>query len=250
MQQHDALLAPASDVSDDTWWDQMNDNVLQHPPHLPLIAPSILAADFGRLADEAADVAAQGADLLHVDIMDGHFVPNLTMGPDIVMALAKACNLMQDVHLMVSNPDEHIESFCKAGARNLTFHIEVRHGPHAIDLIKRIHDLGCSAGVSLNPGTPVEMLEDVLPIADMILVMSVVPGYTGQQFMPEVLNKIRWLRHELKPSQRLEIDGGIGIRTAHQALEAGADVLVAGAAIFRNPERAQTIKLLRGDYPK
>jgi len=228
----------------------MNDNVLQHPPHLPLIAPSILAADFGRLAEEAADVAAQGADLLHIDIMDGHFVPNLTMGPDIVMALAKACKLMQDVHLMVSNPDEHIESFCKAGAKNLTFHIEVRNGQHAVDLIKRIHDLGCSAGVSLNPATPVEMLEDVLPIADMILVMSVVPGYTGQQFMPEVLNKVRWLRHELNPSQRLEIDGGIGIRTAHQALEAGADVLVAGAAIFRNPERAQTIKLLRGDYPK
>src|SRR3982750_167415 len=157
--------------------------------------------------------------------MAGHFVPNLTMGPDIVMALARSCKLMQDVHLMVSNPDEHIESFCKAGAKNLTFHIEVRHGSHAVDLIKRIHDLGCSAGVSLNPATPVDMLEDILPLADMILVMSVVPGYTGQQFMPEVLNKARWLRHELKPSQRLEIDGGIGIRTAHQALEAGADVL-------------------------
>jgi ribulose-phosphate 3-epimerase len=244
------LDTPAPGRDEQEWWDDMNENVFQHPPHLPLIAPSILAADFGRLADEARDVERHGADLLHVDIMDGHFVPNLTMGPDIVMALAKASRLMQDVHLMVSNPDEHIESFCKAGAKNLTFHIEVRGGDAAVDLIKRIHDLGCSAGVSLNPGTPVELLDPVIPHADMILVMSVVPGFTGQQFMPEVLNKVRFLRHELKPSQRLEIDGGIGIRTAHQALEAGADVLVAGAAIFRNPERAQTIKLLRGDYPK
>jgi ribulose-phosphate 3-epimerase len=240
----------AGGVDHDDWWDQMNENVLQHPPHLPLIAPSILAADFSRLGAEAADVEKQGADLLHVDIMDGHFVPNLTMGPDIVMALAKSCGLMQDVHLMVSNPDEHIEAFCKAGAKNLTFHIEVRHGAAAVDLIKRIHDLGCSAGVSLNPDTPVEDLTEILPLADMILVMSVVPGFTGQAFMPEVLNKVRFLRHELGPHQRLEVDGGIGIRTAHQALEAGADVLVAGAAIFRNPERAQTIKLLRGDYPK
>ena len=244
------LDTPAPGRDEQEWWDDMNENVFQHPPHLPLIAPSILAADFGRLADEARDVERHGADLLHVDIMDGHFVPNLTMGPDIVMALAKASRLMQDVHLMVSNPDEHIESFCKAGAKNLTFHIEVRGGDAAVDLIKRIHDLGCSAGVSLNPGTPVELLDPVIPHADMILVMSVVPGFTGQQFMPEVLNKVRFLRHELKPSQQLEIDGGIGIRTAHQALEAGADVLVAGAAIFRNPERAQTIKLLRGDYPK
>lgn len=253
MHTHEALLAPvsvATERTDDAWWEHMNSNVLQHPPHLPLIAPSILAADFARLGEEAADVEKHGADLLHIDIMDGHFVPNLTMGPDIVMALARSCKLMQDVHLMVSNPDEHIDAFCKAGAKNLTFHIEVRHGPHALDLIKRIHDLGCTAGVSINPATPVEALDEVLPHADLILVMSVVPGYTGQSFMPETLNKVRFLRHELNPSQRLQIDGGIGIRTAHQALEAGADVLVAGAAIFRNPERAQTIKLLRGDYPK
>ncbi|HEY4329445.1 MAG TPA: ribulose-phosphate 3-epimerase [Phycisphaerae bacterium] len=232
------------------WWHDMNKNVFQQPPHLPLIAPSILAADFARLGAEAADVEKQGADLLHVDIMDGHFVPNLTMGPDIVMALARTCGLMQDVHLMVSNPDELVQLFAQAGAKNLTFHIEVRSGDAAVDLIKRIHDLGCSAGVSLNPATPVEDLSSVLSVADMILVMSVVPGFTGQAFMPEVLDKVRFLRHELGPHQRLQIDGGIGIRTAHQALEAGADVLVAGAAVFRNPERAQTIKLLRGDYPK
>jgi ribulose-phosphate 3-epimerase len=225
-------------------------NVFVHPPHLPLIAPSILAADFAKLGAEAADVERCGADLLHVDIMDGHFVPNLTMGPDIVMALARSCGLMLDVHLMVSNPDEHIEAFAKAGAKNLTFHIEVRQGASAVDMIQRIHDLGCTAGVSLNPATPVETLAPILKLADIILVMSVVPGFTGQGFMPEVLDKVRYLRQALGAQQRLEIDGGIGIRTAHEALEAGADVLVAGAAVFRNPQRAQTIKLLRGDYPK
>ena len=230
--------------------DEMVDNVFQHPPHLPLIAPSILAADFARLGPEAADVERAGADLLHVDIMDGHFVPNLTMGPDIVEALSRSCGLMMDVHLMVSNPVDHIESFCKAGGKNLTFHIEVSQGAAAVDLIKRIHDFGCTAGVSLKPQTPVSALAAVLPIADLILVMSVEPGFTGQAFMPEMLEKVRFLRHELGPHQRLEIDGGIGIRTAHQALEAGADVLVAGAAIFRNPQRCETIKLLRGDYPK
>ena len=237
-------------IQEDQLADDMAENVFQRPPHLPLIAPSILAADFARLGEEAADVERCGADLLHIDIMDGHFVPNLTMGPDIVMALARTCNLMQDVHLMVSNPDEHIDLFAAAGAKNLTFHIEVRHGESALDLIKRIHDLGCTAGISLNPATPVEDLYPVLPQADLILVMSVVPGFTGQAFMPQTLDKVRELRHRLAPHQRLEIDGGIGIRTAHAALEAGADVLVAGAAVFRNPQRAETIKLLRGDYPK
>jgi len=233
--------------------DEMSENVFQHPPHLPLIAPSILASDFSRLGAEAADVERAGADLLHVDIMDGHFVPNLTMGPDIVEALARSCGLMLDIHLMVSNPADHIESFAKAGGKNMTFHIEVTQGNSgaaAVDLIKRLHDLGCTAGVSLKPQTPVSALAAVLPHADLILVMSVEPGFTGQAFMPEMLEKVRFLRHELGPHQRLEIDGGIGIRTAHQALEAGADVLVAGAAIFRNPQRCETIKLLRGDYPK
>ena len=228
----------------------MATEIFKRPPHLPLIAPSILAADFAKLGEEAADAERCGADLLHVDIMDGHFVPNLTMGPDIVMALRKSCGLVMDVHLMVSEPWQFIEPFCQAGAGNLTFHIEVVPGELAVDLVKRIHDLGCTAGVSLNPDTPVETLKAVLGIADMILVMSVHPGFTGQQFMPEVLDKVKWLRHELRPDQRLEIDGGIGIRTAHQALSAGADVLVAGAAVFRNPERAETIKLLRGDYPR
>ena len=228
----------------------MPENVFKHPPHLPLIAPSVLASDFAKIGAEVADVEKAGADLLHIDVMDGHFVPNFTMGPDMVMAVARSCGLMQDVHLMVTNPENFVENFCKAGALNLTFHIEVKPGQQAVEMVKRIHDLGCTAGVSLNPQTPVEDLSEVMGVADVILVMSVHPGFTGQQFMPEVLDKVRFLRHELGPHQRLEIDGGIGIRTAHQALEAGADVLVAGAAVFRNPERASTIRLLRGDYPK
>src|SRR5690349_3202124 len=154
--------------------------------------------------------------------MDGHFVPNLTMGPDVCRAIARSCSLMQDVHLMVSEPWQFVEPFCQAGAGHITFHIEVVPGQMAADLIKRIHDLGCTAGVSLNPDTPVETLKSVWNLADLILVMSVHPGFTGQQFMPEVLTKVRYLRHEMSPHQRLEIDGGIGIRTAHQALAAGA----------------------------
>src|SRR5271154_6790470 len=157
-------------------------DVLRKPPHLPLIAASVLAADFTRFGAEAQDAEAAGADLLHVDIMDGHFVPNLTLGPDVVMALARSCKLPQDVHLMVSNPDMFVEPFIKAGAASTTFHIEVRGGQAAVDLIKRIHDLGATAGVALNPDTPVESLAPIMGLADMILVMSVHPGFTGQSF--------------------------------------------------------------------
>ncbi len=227
-------------------------SIFLRPPHLPLVAPSILAADFGRLAEEAADVEQAGADLLHVDIMDGHFVPNLTMGPDIVLALAKACRLMQDVHLMVTDPQDFVKPFIEAGAGNITFHIEAPGLTRfsAVDLIKRIHDLGATAGISLNPATPPEAVNAVLKEVDLVLVMSVHPGFTGQSFMPEVLNKVRTLKKDREPRQRLSIDGGIGIRTAHDALEAGADVLVAGAAVFRASQRSSTIQLLRGDYPR
>ncbi len=202
-----------------------------------LIAPSILSADFTRLGQEIRSAEAAGADWIHIDVMDGHFVPNLTMGPFIVEACRRVTNLPLDVHLMVTNPDNLIDSFARAGASSLTVHVETC--PHLHNTLQSIRNLGCMAGVTLNPGTTADLLEPVLHLADLVLVMSVNPGYSGNTFLPEVLPKvarIRGLLDAINPDALLEIDGGINTITLPMALEAGANVFVAASSIFHHPD--------------
>ena len=211
-----------------------------------LIAPSILSADFARLADEVAAVEQAGADLLHIDVMDGHFVPNLTVGPPIVKALKKVTNLPLDVHLMMTNADAFIPDFAEAGADYLTVHVEAC--PHLHRTIQSIKERGVKAGVTLNPATPVQTLEVILPDVDLVLIMSVNPGFGGQQFIASCLNKIRTTRQMLDrigSRALLEVDGGVKADNAATVLEAGADVLVAGSAIFSSSDYAATIAALR-----
>jgi ribulose-phosphate 3-epimerase len=211
-----------------------------------LIAPSILSADFARLADEAAAVERAGADLLHVDVMDGHFVPNLTVGPPIVQALKKETKLPLDVHLMITNADAFVGEFAKAGADYLTVHVEAC--PHLHRTVQSIKEHGVKAGVTLNPATPVHSLEEILPDVDLVLIMSVNPGFGGQTFIASCLSKIRAVRGMLDrigSRTLLEVDGGVKIDNAAEILEAGADVLVAGSAVFSSPDYAATIAALR-----
>ena len=214
------------------------------------IAPSILASDFARLGEEVRAVTEAGADWIHVDVMDGHFVPNLTIGPDVVKALKPWSDAPFDVHLMISPVDPFVEGFAKAGADIITFHPEA--GPHMHRTIQLIKSLGCKAGISLNPATPVEAVAPVLGDIDLILVMSVNPGFGGQAFIESQLDKLRALRemidaggHEIE----LEVDGGINFETAPHAIEAGATALVAGTATFKGgPESyADNIARLRGN---
>jgi len=198
------------------------------------IAPSILAADFARLGEEVAAVEAAGADRIHVDVMDGHFVPNLTVGSVVVEGLRRATALPLDVHLMITDPERYLEAFAKAGANALTVHIEVC--PHIRRTLERIRGLGLMAGITLNPGTPVEAVSEALADVDRVLVMSVDAGFGGQTFLEESFGRIRALAQMLrgvKPETDLAVDGGINVTNARRIVEAGANVLVAGNAIFR-----------------
>jgi ribulose-phosphate 3-epimerase len=201
-----------------------------------LIAPSILAADFLQLKQEIATCESAGADWLHVDVMDGHFVPNLTMGPFLVEAFKRATNLPLDVHLMIEQPERYLETFAKAGASHLTVHVETC--PHIHRTLQHIKSLGCLAGVTLNPGTSVSSIEPVLHLADLVLVMSVNPGFSGQTFLPETIEKVTKIRRkldEIKSSAYLEVDGGISAETLPKMKDAGANVFVAGNAVFDHP---------------
>ena len=205
------------------------------------IAPSILSADFGHLADEIRDVEKAGCDVIHIDVMDGHFVPNLTIGPLVVSAVRKVTQLPLDVHLMIEDPSRYVAEFRKAGADWITVHVEAEKDVRKV--LEGIKKLGAKAGISLRPKTAVEDLFPFLDILDLVLVMSVEPGFGGQAFMPEMTEKIRKLRARF--SGRISVDGGIDVRTAPQVLEAGADILVAGSAIFGKKDRAQVIRELR-----
>ena len=210
------------------------------------IAPSILSADFSRLGEEVQAVDRAGADYIHVDVMDGHFVPNITIGPLVVDALRKVTEKPLDVHLMIESPDRYIADFANAGADIITVHQETV--PHLHRTIELIKSLGKRAGVSLNPATPVETLDVILDQLDLVLIMSVNPGFGGQAFIPSALDKIRVLRQRITQrglAAELQVDGGVKLGDIRDLVAAGADVLVAGSAVFNTDDYAATITALR-----
>ena len=210
------------------------------------VAPSVLSADFARLGEQVQAVVRGGADLIHVDVMDGHFVPNLTLGPAIARAIARVATVPIDVHLMITDPDRYLEAFVDAGAKMITVHVEVL--PHLHRTLQAIKRLGCRAGVALNPSTPPGVLSEVAADLDHVLVMSVNPGFGGQAFIPRSESKVRAVRALLDGAGNgapVEIDGGIDMVTGPLVVAAGAEILVAGAAIFGEPDPETAVRALR-----
>lgn len=209
----------------------------------PMLAPSLLSADFARLAEDIAVVETGGADYLHVDVMDGHFVPNLTIGPPVVKAIKKVAKAPLDVHLMITDPADYLDAFLDAGSNILTFHVEAVEDPRA--LIARIRERGAKAGMAISPPTPFERIEPYVGDLDLLLVMSVNPGFGGQSFMPEVLEKVRRARELGGSDLIIEIDGGINRETIAEAASAGVDLFVAGSAVFRASDPQAEVGVLR-----
>ncbi len=209
----------------------------------PIIAPSLLAADFSRLGEEASNAEKAGAKVLHIDVMDGHFVPNISIGVPVVESLRKVTNLPLDVHLMITHPEDYIEPFIRAGASSILFHIEVQQKPRP--LLDRIRAFGVAPGLVINPATPVEAILPYVDACDLILTMSVEPGFGGQSFIPEVLSKVRAIKEVARPDTLLSIDGGIGPTTIAEAAQAGANFFVVGTAFFGAPHYAERMTLLR-----